>query len=344
MGQRGQSLLQLAPGSQPICRSTEPLDFRCLRRQGSTATPPAPGSAIPPNALGSDPIDYEDEIRRAVDGDWLTVAHEWEGFPGQAFGGFAAAAVLAASAAQTEKPRPLSFSARFQRPIPVGRPVRLALHAERRGRSIDTLAATLLDGDRELARFNASFGREGDAPLQSQAVSSMTPIRQPTAVWRFLEEAGIEPPPLMRRVGYRGEPLEAGLPDVDGPDWHLRNQWPATASEVLAIRSATALMPIDVFVAPAAIHANRVDINEPWPVVMPSLDLAAWFYAPEAPHVDADQESPAGWLSSRTSVPVTNAAYAVGRTQVWSGERLVAEGMSQVALMPAPPTPFSETA
>jgi acyl-CoA thioesterase len=66
---------------------------------------------------------------------------------------------------------------------------------------------------------------------------------------------------------------------------------------------------------------------------MPSLDLNAWFYAPEAQH-DGD------WLTVRTSVPVTQAGYAVGRTQVWAGDRLIAEGMSQVALvLPSPAAP-----
>jgi Acyl-CoA thioesterase N-terminal domain len=67
--------------------------------------------------------------------------------------------VLAAAASQTEKPRPLSLFARFQRPIPVGKAVTLALQAERRGRLVDQIAATLLDGDRELARLTAAFGR-----------------------------------------------------------------------------------------------------------------------------------------------------------------------------------------
>lgn len=288
---------------------------------------------------GTDPIDYEDEIRRAVDGGRLTVTPAWEGFPGQAFGGFAAAAVLVAAAMQTDKPRPLSFSSRFQRPIPVGRAVALSLSPERRGRSVETLTAALIDGDRELARFTACFGREGESPLRAQAVPPMPPVRQPAPIWRSLAEVGIEPPGIMRRVGYRGETLEDGAGPPDGPEWHLRNQWPAAASDDLAIRAATALMPIDVFVAPAAILANGVDINEPWPVMMPSLDLSAWFYAPEAPAADADEASPTGWLSSRTSVPVSNAAYATGRTQVWSGDRFVAEGMSQVALLPAPPSP-----
>lgn len=93
------------------------------------------------------------------------------------------------------------------------------------------------------------------------------------------------------------------------------------------------LLPIDSFVSPATIRANGIDIDAPWPVVMPSLDLTGWFYAPEAAPADADEESPAGWLSTRTSVPVTHASYAVGRTQVWTGDRLVAEGMSQVILI-----------
>jgi len=40
----------------------------------------------------------------------------------------------------------------------------------------------------------------------------------------------------------------------------------------------------------------------------------------------------------RTSVPVSQAGYAVGRSQVWGGTKLIAEGMSQVALVPVPPS------
>ena len=65
--------------------------------------------------------------------------------------------------------------------------------------------------------------------------------------------------------------------------------------------------------------------------MMPSLDLNGWFYAAEEPHYGS-------WLTVRTSVPVTRAGYAVGRSQVWSGDCLVAEGMSQVALVPVPPS------
>ncbi|NQZ97965.1 MAG: hypothetical protein HRU01_15760 [Myxococcales bacterium] len=63
---------------------------------------------------------------------------------------------------------------------------------------------------------------------------------------------------------------------------------------------------------------------------MPSLDLNCWFYAPEA-------QGYCDWLMVRTSVPVGRAGYAVGRTHVWAGDRLAAEGISQVALVPVSP-------
>ena len=85
-------------------------------------------------------------------------------------------------------------------------------------------------------------------------------------------------------------------------------------------------MAIDAFVGPATMRANERDLVGESPVMMPSLDLNSWFYAPEAQH-DGD------WLTVRTSVPVTQAGYAVGRTQVWAGDRLMAEGMSQVVLV-----------
>ncbi len=253
-----------------------------------------------------------------------------------AFGAFVGAAVLAVAASETEQPRPLSFFARFHRPVPIGKAVKLAVHAERRGRSVDVLEVTLLDDDRRLAHFTVAFGRDGESPLRSQAVLPMAPLREPTPVWRYTEEIGLDPPLIMRRVGYRMVVPGSGFPEVEGGDWHLHGQWPAASSDDLAIRAGMALMPIDAFLAPAAIRANGVALDQPWPVMMPSLDLTAWFYSPESPSTGADAESPAGWLCARTSVPVTNAAYAVGRTQVWSGDRFVAEGMSQVVLVPSP--------
>ena len=133
---------------------------------------------------------------------------------------------------------------------------------------------------------------------------------------------------MMRRVGFRGE--TEGATYDRGDDWHLGAEWPATACEDPAVQAAVAIMAIDSFVAPATMRANQIDLDGEWPVIMPSLDLTSWFYAPEA-------GSQAGkWLSTRTSVPVTGAGYAVGRTQVWANDVLVAEGMSRVALLPAP--------
>ena len=279
-------------------------------------------------------IDYEEDFREALEGGGLTVPALWEGFPGQAFGGFIAGAVLVAVSAETEQPRPLSLFARYHRPVPVGERVALDIVPERRGRSIDTLSARLRSGDRELAAFSLAFGHEGDAPLESQAIPAAPRLREPRALADHLLEIGIEPAPIMSRTRFRGEHDDFVEPD---DTWHLRAQWPATSSEALAVRAAVALMPIDNFVGPATIRANGVNINEPWPVGMPSVDCTAWFYAPEAPPADVDTECGAGWLTSRTSVPVSHAGYAVGRTQVWSGERLTAEGISQVLLLPPPP-------
>ena len=80
-------------------------------------------------------LDFEVELRGAIDADngSLTVPEAWEGFPGRAFGGFLAGAVLVAASARTEHPRPLSLFSRYYRPSPVGRAVRIELAAERRG-------------------------------------------------------------------------------------------------------------------------------------------------------------------------------------------------------------------
>lgn len=276
------------------------------------------------------PLDYAAELRGALDreGGSLTVPEAWEGFPGVAFGGFLAAAVLLAAAARSEHPRPLSLFSRYYRPAPVARAVGLELAPERRGRTLDTFAARLVDGDRLLSTFSVAFGRDGDAPLSSQSVPGVAPLVRPRAVWQHLEEQGREPPRMMRRVGFRGE--TEGVPAGEAEaGWHLRSQWPASASAEPAVRAAVAVMAIDAFVAPATMRANAWDLDRDWPVTIPSLDLTSWFYA-------LDGDDPADWLTVRTSVPVSRAGYAVGRTQVWSSDRLVAEGMSQVALVPVP--------
>jgi acyl-CoA thioesterase len=287
--------------------------------------------------LESDSVDYEGELRDAVDAACgsLTVPADWEGFPGRAFGGFLAGAVLVAASSRTEHPRPLSLFSRYYRPAPVGRAIGLALTPERKGRSVDTFAAKLSDGDRLLSTFSIAFGRDGEAPLSSQALAPAPAVVQPRPVWQHLEELGIEPGPLMRRVGYRAQ--TGALPDLDDTnDWHLHSEWPAPTTSDPAVRAAAALMAIDAFVGPATMRANERDLDEEWPVMMPSLDLNGWFYAPEEQHGG-------DWLTVRTSVPVSRAGYAVGRTQVWSGASLLAEGMSQVALVPVPQQPEPES-
>ncbi len=277
------------------------------------------------------PLDYEAELRGAVDAQSgsLTVPEAWEGFPGTAFGGFLAGAVLIAASARTEHPRPLSLFSRYYRPAPLGRALGIELEPERKGRSLDSFAARLVDGDRLLSTFSVAFGRNGEAPLSSQAVPAAPPLVRPRPVWQHLEEIGVVPGRLMRRVGFRTE-TEATAPEDASAVWHLQSEWPASACSDPAVRAAVAVMAIDAFVAPAAMRANGLDLDGEWPVMMPSLDLNGWFYAPEEKH-DGD------WLTVRTSVPVSRAGYAVGRTEVWAGDRLIAEGMSQVALVPVPP-------
>ena len=278
-----------------------------------------------------DPLDYAAELRSAVDTNvgTLTVPEAWEGFPGTAFGGFLAAAVLVAASVRTEHPRPLSLFSRYHRPAPVGRAVGIELTTERKGRNVDTFSARLVDDDRLLSTYSVAFGRDGEAPLSAQALPKVPPLIRPRPVWQHLEENGREAPRMMRRVGFRGETEEVASEDA-AAGWHLRSEWPAPSCAEPAICAAVAVMAIDAFVAPATMRANAWDLDQEWPVMMPSLDLTSWFYAPDAHDPEAD------WLTVRTSVPFSRAGYAVGRTQVWTGDRLVAEGMSQVALVPIP--------
>ena len=77
----------------------------------------------------------------------------------------------------------------------------------------------------------------------------MPPIVRPRPVWQLLEEMGMEPTRLMRRVGFRGETGEN--PALEAGDWHLLAEWPAATSPDPATQAAVALMAIDSFVGPA---------------------------------------------------------------------------------------------
>jgi len=239
-----------------------------------------------------------------------------------------AAAALVAGARHSAQRRPLSLFVRYHRPVPVRDAVELRIVPERRGRGVDVLRGQVGDDVRPLATFSMAFARDlaDSGPLERQAVPPMAPLTAPRPVWEGVRAQGAEPPPVMRRIGFRGESPDLPLP-ADG--WHLASEWPATASDDAAIRAAVTVLPIDWFVAPATIRANGLDLRQPWPVSMPSLDLTAWFYAPEVRASD-------GWLRTRTAVPVSHAGFAVGRTQVFAGTTLVAEGMSQAMLLPPP--------
>ena len=280
-------------------------------------------------------IDLEAEIKAALDANarTLTVPSDWEGFPGTAFGGFVAAASLVAGAREAAYPRPLSLSARYHRPVPTGKGIDVAVTHERTGRRVDALTVTLTNEGKLCTAISMLFGEHGSAPLDKQGVPPMSPLRNPAPVSSFLEASGFEPPTLMRRVGFRGEsepPPEGAAPQ----DWHMTGEWPSPSTQDLVVRAGATVMPIDNAVGAAAMVSNGFDLNGEWPVSMPSLDLSVWFYRPEAS--PAEDSNGAAWLRTRTSVPVAWSGYAVGRTQVWAEDLLVAEGMSQVALLPTP--------
>jgi acyl-CoA thioesterase len=137
----------------------------------------------------------------------------------------------------------------------------------------------------------------------------------------------------MKRLNFRGETED--IPESElAAGWHLRSQWAAPETDDPAMRAAVAMMPIDNFVAPATM-IPRGFLGE-WPVMTPSLDLAVWFHRPDIDDVITDDEG--RWWNTRTAVPVSHLGFAVGRTQVWGAEHLLAEGMSQVALVPMPDT------
>jgi len=191
--------------------------------------------------------------------------------------------VLVAASARTRHPRPLSLFSRYYRPAPVGKAVGLELAVERTGRSLETFTARLADGDRLLSTFSFAFGRNGEAPLFSQALAPPAPLVRPRPIWQHLEEIGIEPGQLMRRVGYRGE-TEPVPPEEAAAGWHVRSEWPAAACKDPSVRAAVAVMAVDAFVGPATMRANEQDLDGEWPVMMPSLDLNCWFYALEDQH------------------------------------------------------------
>ena len=45
--------------------------------------------------------------------------------------------------------------------------------------NLDTFAARLVDGERLLSTFSVAFGRDGEAPLSSQALATLPPLVRP---------------------------------------------------------------------------------------------------------------------------------------------------------------------
>jgi acyl-CoA thioesterase len=278
-------------------------------------------------------IDYEAELLNAIDLDQgrFLVPEEWMGMPTTAFGGFVVGGLFVAAAARASYRRPLSIHARFHRPVPVGRPIRLVVEHERQGRAVEAIRVALFDEDRSLVSGTAALADECPEVLASQTATPMQGLEDPVPTWKLLEDAGIPVPNMMKRVGFR-RPRAVTDASKRG-EWHLHADWPATYSDKPSVRAAVAIMCLDAFVAPATMVANGVDAMGRWPAIAPSIDIAAWFHdlsamPPPAPPDDSR------WLRVRTTVPATGGGFAVGRTQVWSGERLAAEGLSQVRLIP----------
>ncbi|MDD9945290.1 MAG: thioesterase family protein [Myxococcales bacterium] len=274
-------------------------------------------------------MDYRSEVLGALDpaGTSLVVPEVWEGVPGTSFGGYAVAALFASARLRAEQPRPLSVHARFHRPVPVTRTVGVRVERERRGRMVEVFSSRLGDGDRPLVSASVAFGAPSPVTDRSQPVEPMLPIDDPVPVFEVTEALGVRPANMMRHVGFRTSRrlLEGGA----SGDWHLLADWPSPTEDYEDGYAIAAIMCIDAFPPAASMFANGYTITDRWQVMPRSVDVTAWFYGSPA------TASRAGRLDVRTSVASTGAGFAVGRTQVWAEQCLVAEGMSQVVLLPA---------
>lgn len=278
-----------------------------------------------------DGIDCAAEVWEALGGGQdapvLTVPPDWEGIPGRAFGGFSVAALVAAAGKRATLPHPLSVHARFHRPVPIEVPVRVVVGVEREGRTMATYSAELRGpDDRLLTAASVAFGLGAGMDLSSQPGEAMPELVDPVPIAEVIAAKGVTPPRVMQRVGFRG-----ATGDMADPGFHLHGDWPATRSAQALDQALVATMCIDNFSAPATMRANGVTVDGPWPAMAPNVDLTAWFH----PRAAASGEGPAR-LGVRTEVARTAGGFAVGRTQVWAGAELAAEGMSQVVLIPVP--------
>lgn len=268
-------------------------------------------------------------LERTADGHCFTVPRDWEGIPGRAFGGFAAAGLVAAAGTRTSLPRPLGVHARFHRPVPIEVPLDLRVDVEREGRSVSAYRVELIAPDaRLLCSASVSFGQGVGIEMQSQPGEPMPELVDPMPVAEVLAARGIPAPRVMERVAFRGS--SAGVVETG---FHLNGDWPATRSPRPLDRAIDAVMCVDNFIAAATMRANGVDLEGPWPAMAPNLDVTAWFHPAAGPDPEAHTVDR---LRVRTEVARTAGGFAVGRTQVWAGHELTAEGMSQVILLPAP--------
>ena len=276
--------------------------------------PPLPAEL--PDGFAGEKVDIAREIDEALAGGGFHPPPHWASIPGGTFGGFVAAAALRVALVRSSQPTPISLHGRFFRPTPIDTRVGVEHEVEHSGRNYESHRVRFLHGGRPTSSFTVQVGEGRYERFTGQRLAPPEPAEGLEPVYQLLRREGAEPPAHMEYVKFEGVPTR----DVE-PAVPFANRWPAETGQI----AYAAVMPIDNFAAPATWRYFG-DFG-PEKVMLPSLDIAAWFH---------DLDVPGGMLETRTEFVAASHGISVGHCQVWRGDRLVATGTTSVMAVDLP--------
>ena len=241
-------------------------------------------------------------------------------------GGYVAAIILRAlqAAVGDETRHPRSLTVHYTAP-PTEGPVEIHTTIERRGRSLTTASARLLQGGRTCGFAIGAFSDVWPGPeVQDRSRPVAPPPEQckPTVPAKGTDQ-GFQPPPLNDRYDMRwaiGSP-----PRTDG-DQALAGGWIRFADPHLVDACAAAAIA-DAWIPPIFSRVAQ-------PMVVPTIDLTVHFRS-TLPLLDASADD---WLLCMFRTTVVQEGFLEEDGEIWSREgRLIAHSRQLAVAMPFTP-------
>ena len=234
-------------------------------------------------------------------------------------GGFVAALLLRALLLAVDAParEPRSLTIHYVAPAEDG-PVRITTAIERSGRSLTTLSARMLQGERLIALALAAFA----APRESLSFSELAiPAVPPPEACTLVPPSGTRLPTFTSKYQYRwavGDLPFTGSPHARLGGW-MRLAEPRLADAMLVAAFLDGWIP--------AIFPR---LTQPTQAGVPTVDLTIHFHA-RLPLPDATPDD--YYLATFTAPHAVNGAF-IEEGELWSRAGLLIAQSRQLALMP----------